>query len=440
MRVSAPLRGALVAGLALGSLVLGAGAPAYAADTSCEDVTLEQTPAVTTTTPSAPARLMQVAEAQRLAEQAGSKPGEGVTVAVLDSGVAQSDRLQPVRRGQSSGKATGLLDPQGTAVAGLIAGRGKPDQPIGIAPEATILDVRVYDRNQANDPAAEAEPSMDRLLAGLRQVAALPKGDVDVVNVSLALALPEQLRDDLREVLADLAAKDVVVVAATGDRPEEGQPLYADFGYADREGEDAGTPPPGEDARGGTWPASAPNVVAVNATATALVDDEVVPGDAATDVLRSSATDVAAPTRDAVSLGMDGASTCLISDVSTVYAAAEVSGVVALLRSTFDETAPQIVARLTNSATGSPTSSNVLTGHGVVQPVEALTLAMTPGRKGDLSRTTILDEGNERAQAPREKVDVLASTKRNAVWWGLLAGGGLIVAMLLRPVLARRRD
>ncbi|WP_134741010.1 S8 family serine peptidase [Nocardioides sp. 503] len=440
MRVTVPLRGAVVAGLALGSLVVGAGAPAYAADVSCEDVTLQQTPAVTTTALSAPARLMQVAEAQRIAARSGTEPGAGVTVAVLDSGVAQSDRLEPVLQGVSSGKSTELLDPQGTAVAGLIAGRGKPDQPIGIAPGARIMDVRVYDRNQANDPAAELEPSMDRLLAGLRQVAALPRGAVGVVNVSLTLTLPEELRDDLRDVLADLAAKDVVVVAATGDRPEEGQPLYADFGYAEREGEDAGKPPPGEDARGGTWPASASNVVAVNATATSLVEDEVVPGDAANEVLRSSATDVAAPTRDAVSLGMDGASTCLVSDVSTVYAAAEVSGVVALLRSTFDESAPQIVARLTSSATGSPTSSNVLTGHGVVQPVEALTLASTPGRKGQLSRTTIVDEGNERAQVPREKVDVLASTKRNAVWWGLLAGGGLVVAMLLRPVLARRRD
>ncbi|MCW2853775.1 MAG: peptidase and in, kexin, sedolisin, partial [Nocardioides sp.] len=271
MRVSAPLRGMVVAGLALGSLVLGAGAPAYAADVACEDVTLEQSPAVTTTALSAPARLMQVAEAQRLAARSGAEPGEGVTVAVLDSGVAQSSRLKPIVRGVSSGRSPGLLDPQGTAVAGLIAGRGKPDRPIGIAPEATIMDVRVYDRNQANDPAAEAEPSMDRLLAGLRQVADLPKGAVDVVNVSLTLALPEQLRDDLRRVLAALAAKDVVIVAATGDRPEEGQPLFAEFGYADREGEDAGKPPPGEDARGGTWPASAANVVAVNATATSLV-------------------------------------------------------------------------------------------------------------------------------------------------------------------------
>jgi membrane-anchored mycosin MYCP len=439
VRVSAWRRRGVAAGLALGALGLGtlcilADAPAYAVDTDCDSVTLEQSPVLTTGRTSSPARLLQVAEAQRLAARLGSRPGAGVTVAVLDSGVATSTRLERVVRGSSSSNTGELVDPQGTAVAGLIAGRGERDQPIGIAPGATIMDVRVYDRHEASDPAAEAEPSMERLLRGLEYVASLPTGTVRVANVSLALALPEDLRDDLEAVLADLAAKDVVVVAAAGDRPAKGDPLFAEFGYAE------GTPPPGEDARGGIWPASAPHVLAVNASATVLLDDEVVPGDAAAHVLRNSATDLAAPTADAVSLGLDGRSTCLLRDVSSVYAAAEVSGVAALLRSTFpQESAAQIVARLTHSATGSPAAANVLTGHGLVQPVQALTLPVRPDRLGRLDRTTVLDHGNERAKAPPEEVDVLASTKRNAVWWGLLAGGGLLVALLLRPVLARRR-
>ncbi|MCD4532770.1 S8/S53 family peptidase [Nocardioides sp. cx-169] len=440
MRVSGVLRGVLAAGLALGVLAVGS-APAHAEDQDCSSINAEVTDTVEATSPSSPAQLMQVAQAQRLAARSGSGPGQGVTVAVLDSGVAPSTRLNPIVAAPSSGRSPELLDYQGTAIAGLIAGRGEPDKPIGIAPEATIMDVRVYDRREAQDPAAETEPSLDLLIQGLRHVANLPRGRVGVVNVSLALPAREELGDALRAVLADLAAKDVVVVAATGDRPEESDALYSEFGYAERDGEDEGSPPPGEDAGGAIWPAAAPHVVAVNATATALVEDEVVVGDAADSVLRSSDTDLAAPSSGAVSLGMDGRSTCVLGEVSSEYAAAEVSGVVALLRSAFpDDTAAQVVARLTRTATGSPLTRNVLTGHGIVQPVEALTRPLRPGKKGQLPATTIDDRGDERATAPREQPDVLASTKRNAVWWGLLAGGALIVATMLRPVLARRRE
>jgi membrane-anchored mycosin MYCP len=40
---------------------------------------------------------------------------------------------------------------------------------------------------------------------------------------------------------------------------------------------------------------------------------------------------------------------------------------------------------------------------------------------------------------PKEPKDVLASTRKNAVWWGLVGGGVLLLALVLRPVLARRR-
>jgi membrane-anchored mycosin MYCP len=433
VRVSRALRGGLAGGLALGVLAVGA-APAHAEDQECSGISVQTTEPAEATSTSAPAQLMQVAQAQRIAARSGTGPGEGVTVAVLDSGVAPSTRLTSLAQGPSVGRSPELLDYQGTAVAGLIAGRGEADKPIGVAPEARILDVRVYDRR-------EAEPSLDLLIRGLRYVADLPRGTVGVVNVSLTLGVREELADDLRAVLADLAAKDVVVVAATGDRPGESEPLYAVFGYAEREGEDQGQPPPGEDAGGAIWPAAAPHVVGVNATGTTLVEEEVVADDAADSVLRSSDTDLAAPTSGAVSLGMDGRSTCVIREVSSEYAAAEVSGVVALLRSAFPgESAAQIVARLTRTATGSPLTRNVLTGHGIVQPVEALNRPLKPGKKGRLPATTADDRGDERAAAPREEPDVLASTKRHAVWWGLLAGGALVVAMLLRPVLARRRD
>ena len=43
------------------------------------------------------------------------------------------------------------------------------------------------------------------------------------------------------------------------------------------------------------------------------------------------------------------------------------------------------------------------------------------------------------AVAPEPEPDPLAGASDDAVWWGLLGGGVLVVALLLRPVLARRR-
>lgn len=434
MRVSRALGGALVAGLVLGSLALGSTTPSYAVDQDCANIPTDQQDVVTTERTGSPVQLMQVARAQQVAAERGRAPGAGVTVAVLDSGVADTELIDVTRPpGQP---ARELVDYHGTAMAGLVAGKGTPEEPIGIAPGATVLDVRVYDRVDPDDTSDEVGPRADLVLEGMRFVAGLPRGEVGVLVVGLSFARTPELDADLREVLADLTSKDVLVVAASGDRPtEESEPLYPELGN-DGEG-----PPLGEDARPVVWPASNPGVLAVNATATVIVEDEVVVGDAVGDVLQSSATDLAAPTADAVSVAIDGRSTCLLTEISTAWAAAEVAGVAALVRSTFpDESARQVVARLESTATGSLRASTVLTGHGVVQPVEALTRPLRPTGDGDVGGTQVVDEGDQRAEAPKPKADVLASTKRNAVWWGLLAGGALIVAVLLRPVLARRRD
>ena len=433
MRVSPVVRAGVAAGLTLGVLAVAGTAPSYAVDQDCANIPADQQDVLTTDRTGSPVQLMQVARAQQIAAESGRAPGEGVTVAVLDSGVADTELIDVVRAGgPSSGEP---VDYQGTAMAGLIAARGTAEQPIGIAPGATILDVRVYDRRDPDDSSDEVGPRADRLLDGLRYVAGLPKGDVGVLVVGLTFARTKELDTDLRDVLADLAAKDVLVVAASGDRPtEDSDALYPELGY---DGED---PPHGEDARPVIWPASNQGVLAVNATGTVIVEEEVVAGDADGEVLRSSATDLAAPTADAVSVAIDGRSTCLLPEISTTWAAAEVAGVAALVRAAYDkESAVQVVARLESTATGSLRAATVLAGHGVVQPVEALTRPLRPSGAGEVGGTEAVDETDQRAEAPQPEADVLASTRRDAVWWGLLAGGALIIAVLLRPVLARRR-
>ena len=86
-----------------------------------------------------------------------------------------------------------------------------------------------------------------------------------------------------------------------------------------------------------------------------------------------------------------------------------------------------------------PATPNTRVGRGVVQPYEALTRPLSPDRRGNLPFGVPAEQEAVPAQLPEAAPDVLASTRDNAVWWGLLGGGALVVLALLRPVLARRR-
>ena len=150
-------------------------------------------------------------------------------------------------------------------------------------------------------------------------------------------------------------------------------------------------------------------------------------------------TDVAAPTAGAVSYSLRGES-CLLTDPATSYAAAEVSGVLALLQSAYDESIAASVRRLLTTANGRPDIPNTLVGAGEVQAMDALTRPMEIDDDSgtDLGAGSVEHEP-QLLSVPEEPDDVLASTRENAVWWGVIGGGVLLLAVLLRPVLARRR-
>jgi type VII secretion-associated serine protease mycosin len=137
--------------------------------------------------------------------------GDGVIVAVLDSGV---DATHPDLEGQVlpgadfvDGSTDGRHDfvGHGTTVAGLIAGRNDKGSGVaGIAPKAKILPVRVLDaENRYNDATVVAN--------GLRW--AVDHG-ARVVNISLGGGARSDL---LADALGYAAAHDVVIVACTGN-------------------------------------------------------------------------------------------------------------------------------------------------------------------------------------------------------------------------------
>lgn len=402
---------AAAAGIALAALPP---APAQAAEEpnpACASVSVDTAPAVQATAESETFRHLHIAAAHRVLARDGIAPGAGVQVAVVDSGVQSAPGLPVTQRMHP-------ISPvfyQGSAVAGLIAGAPRPDgKPVGIAPAATIVDVRVYDSLAPRE--GELPPSADRVAAGLEWLAGQP-GLVDIVAVPLRVPADERIRAAVER----LWEQGTVVVAASGDRPREGQPDAETFAtYAGD-----------EDAAGTTYPAGYARAVAVSATAPEGVD-------AAASVLANSATDVAAPTYGAVSYALNGG-TCLIDTVSTAFATAQVAGVLALIKSAYPRDTPaQLVARLVRTASGRDDVRGRFVGAGVVQPVEAVTRPLRPAKDGSVVQAAP-EPVDIRAETPPRTRDVLAGTRRAAVWWGLAGGGALLLALLLRPVLARRR-
>jgi membrane-anchored mycosin MYCP len=416
----------LLVGVAPHDVAVAVAVAVAAEQTDCSAYAPDDPPG-TTDAESLPVRSLGIEEAHRLFDREGREPGAGVRVAVLDSGVTPRPGLVDVVEGPNFARKNELVSYHGSAVAGLIAGNARSDgKLVGVAPGAEVVDVRVYDQAAPTD-SSEVGVTTGAVVDGLQWVAAnADRLDIGVVNLSISVPPSGALAAAIRRV----ASRDVVVVAASGNRPaDDSDPLLTQ--YAEYR--------PGEDAVEDVFPAGyLDQVVAVNATADGyLVDGE--PGEVRDWVLQSSATDVAAPTYRAVTLSANG-STCVLNQVATSWAAAEVSGVVALLRSWYpDDNADQIVARLEATADGTVDERTVLTGAGVVQPVEALTRPLSPDRSGRIEQAVAEESRIPRATAPDPRTDPLAHARDRMVWWGLLGGAALVLALLLRPVLARRR-
>lgn len=373
---------------------------------------------------------LQIADAQRIAQELGGRvAGTGVRVAVIDSGV-YTDAVQPAGPPyQSPPDLSAVPEPtfyHGTAMAGIIA--GAPDEevgPIGIAPGATILDVRVYDTEVAQD--GLREPTEASVIDGLRQVAEVAgtgPGDVRIVNLSIAV---KGSSDALRAAVKAVTDTGAILVTSTGNR-------------SGTEDEPGTAYEPGEDTADTWYPAgyakgdADPLVVAVGTTTAPEESQETPAG------LLSSAIDVVAPSYGAVSYTING-STCVFAASSTSVATAEVSGILAMLMTAFPRaSARELIARLEGTATGGAATqggtADKYAGRGVVQPIDALTRPLPPGGRGGADRPA---EQVAPAVLPQDEPDVLSGTRRNAVWWGLFGGGALVVALLLRPVLSRRR-
>jgi serine protease AprX len=147
--------------------------------------------------------------------------GQGVTVAVLDSGIAQDpDLTQPVNRiltavNFADPLPIGQQDPggHGTHVAGIIGGDGGKSykQYVGIAPGVNLVDVRVLDTFGSG--------SASSVIAGLQWIVAHKNVyGIRVANLSLgAPATQDFVHDPIAAAVEIAWLRGIVVVTAAGN-------------------------------------------------------------------------------------------------------------------------------------------------------------------------------------------------------------------------------
>ncbi len=148
--------------------------------------------------------------------------GRGVTVAVLDSGIAADpDLTQATPRLLAAVSFAGTRDPlrpdpggHGTHVAGIVAGDGTRSggEYVGIAPGANLVDVRVLDKNGSG--------RVSSVIRGIEWVLARRvQYNIRIINLSLGAPPSTPYRLDPLAAAVEIAWKrGLVVVAASGNR------------------------------------------------------------------------------------------------------------------------------------------------------------------------------------------------------------------------------
>lgn len=407
--------GAAVVGL---TLPLTGLAPAYAAeerDVPCDDDSTAEAPPYVT------AQTTPLAELLGYDDVAGMT-GAGVTVAVIDAGVSDAASVEQVPGPAGIGGTSPEADvAHGTTVAGLIAGRDpEGDRPIGVARDARIVSVQVLDRDQADDDAqGEGVPlQAANVIAGLQWVASNAQGlGIKVVNVSLGTTGSPELEAAVQAV----EAAGALVVAANLNVEDGAEPLE-----------------PGADgpvlAEQIAYPAAYTGVLSVAAQPELGGD-----ADPSTGTRPSLSTDVVAPSDRAVSVARNGG-TCIVDGASSSYATAVTSGVAALVFQKYPDWSPaQVREQIIETASGVASGTNPYGGAGTVQPREALTRTLVLGPDGTAVRGERAQRPSVAATPPRAREDVLADSRDDFLWWGLVAGAAVLLAVVLRPALSRMR-
>lgn len=265
--------------------------------------------------------------------------GEGVTVALIDSGVLadHQDLTGQILPGTdlSGQQGDGRVDVNGhgTSMASIIAGHGHDGQSgvMGLASKAKILPIRV-----ALSDSGEANSGETKLAEGIRYAA---DHGAKVINLSVSGGSASDR--ETRAAVEYAISKDTVVIAGAGNLGKHGTPV--------------------------SYPAAYPGVVAVSAVdSSGRVWNESNAGPEMT---------LAAPGVAIASAGIKS-STAYVTSNGTSDATAYVSAIAALVRAKYPElSAGQVINRMIKSAVAPPDKSAVPNnnyGYGIASPAAAL--------------------------------------------------------------------
>jgi membrane-anchored mycosin MYCP len=347
--------------------------------------------------------------------------GNGVTVAVIDTGVTPTPRLPVLPGGDYITGGDGLsdCDSHGTIVASVIAAapQGIPDpRPMpphpaprpapaptpgatgdgvaGVAPHATLISIRQSSRAFEPGPGSGAERTKAGTLATLaRAVVHAANLGADVINISVASCFSPAEQLDQRSLGAAVwyaaTVKDAVVVAAAGNEGEDG----------------CGQNPPPQLPDPGDprdWrrvrTISSPSWFADNVLSVGALD---LAGNPIAKTLAGPWVAVAAPGVAVTGLSPQGGSVvnayaparpgeAAVPFWGTSFAAAYVSGVAALVRAKYPNLAArEVINRIQQTCHNPPGGVDNRVGFGLVDPVAALTFDV---ETGDRAAPTALTE------------------------------------------------
>ena len=267
--------------------------------------------------------------------------GSGVTVAVIDTGVKSShvDLSGNILSGTdyvAPGTSANDENGHGTHVAGIIAALYNNSRGIaGMAPRAKVLPIRVLDRNGSGTASNVAKGILYATSHGAK-----------VINVSLGSTSQSTA---MQSAIADAISKNVLVVAAAGNR---GCGL---FGSATE------------------YPAAYPGVVGVASVTQSMQKSSFSSCGSWVDVAAPGSGIISTMIRSSVGLGCSSsADYCTLNGTS--FAAPYVSATAALAIAERGWSQATVASRLQSTATDlAPAGRDNNTGYGFINPLKLIT-------------------------------------------------------------------
>jgi subtilisin family serine protease len=344
--------------------------------------------------------------------------GQGVTVAVIDSGVnpsvsdlAGSVISGPDLSGVDTPPSSASWGVHGTWMASLIAGHGHGDGSsgiIGVAPQSRVLSIRVVtDRGDPNFGKYQRESNTEVQQALARAITIATQRGAGVISMSLGYGASSRV---VRAALQYALDHGVVVVASSGNSGDTARALST--GQAPY-----------------SFPADYPGVLGVGAVTQS--------GTAASFSSDNLSVEVAAPGVKVPAQGRDG-QYWLVSGTSP--ACALTAGVAALIKSRYPHLAPALVDQaITASAQNPPPGGyNDRVGFGTVDAAAALTAAARLGRDAGTGRGVNVAAHFGGGPGSTPPVPVAPRGKERLALYALLVLACLAVAVAAAARLTRR--